>query len=580
MKAAELASYRLDHLGMVATMADEIGLVDIIDSLAGVDKNEIVTTGQATLAMVVNCLGFVSRPLYITPQFFQSKLVHFLIGKCKTAKKIELKPEHLNESKLGRTLDKIYEMGPDTLFQTIAFAAARKQGLKINSLHGDTTTHSFYGDYVGNNADGMKNSWGGDEPCEIQIAHAFSKDHRADCKQIVQELLVSSDGDVPLMLKVHSGNASDVIVFRERIAELKKQFIAASAEDLMPEYIVFDCKFYAQENLKLCKAENQKWITRVPDNITEVRECIANAVADKKWTTIGKNEDLDENESESKNWYRYRSYRVTKNEVRQQFIVVKSKTGMVRAQKTIERRIETEREKLLSGIKKISEKPFACEPDARVAAQEILKKCVYFKIKETKITSIKSYLSKRRPKANENPVTQYFVDVEISEPTPKEVATLVEEEACFVIGTNEQEESKAAEIISLYRKEQQGVERAFRFLKNPMYFAEASFLKNRKRVVALVTIMTIALLIYSLLQRKIRILLEQKGETLPNQKKKPTKRPTMNWVNLNFEGVDVIRIGEKGCYEYKYLRMNDFVQKTLMVLGPDYQKRYSAEFFT
>ncbi len=90
MKAAELASYRLDHLGMVATMADEIGLVDIIDSLAGVDKNEIVTTGQATLAMVVNCLGFVSRPLYITPQFFQSKLVHFLIGKCKTGKKIEL----------------------------------------------------------------------------------------------------------------------------------------------------------------------------------------------------------------------------------------------------------------------------------------------------------------------------------------------------------------------------------------------------------------------------------------------------------------------------------------------------------
>ena len=209
MKAAELASYRLDHLGMVATMADEIGLVDIIDSLAGVDKNEIVTTGQATLAMVVNCLGFVSRPLYITPQFFQSKLVHFLIGKCKTAKKIELKPEHLNESKLGRTLDKIYEMGPDTLFQTIAFAAARKQGLKINSLHGDTTTHRFYGDYVGNNADAMKNSWGENEPCEIQIAHGFSKDHRADCKQIVQELLVSSDGDVPLMLKVHSGNASD-----------------------------------------------------------------------------------------------------------------------------------------------------------------------------------------------------------------------------------------------------------------------------------------------------------------------------------------------------------------------------------
>ena len=69
--------------GKSIEMVQEIGLVEIIDNLAGVDKNELVTTGQATLAMVINCLGFVSRPLYITSQFFKSRLVEFLIGKSK-----------------------------------------------------------------------------------------------------------------------------------------------------------------------------------------------------------------------------------------------------------------------------------------------------------------------------------------------------------------------------------------------------------------------------------------------------------------------------------------------------------------
>jgi transposase len=118
------------------------------------------------------------------------------------------------------------------------------------------------------------------------------------------------------------------------------------------------------------------------------------------------------------------------------------------------------------------------------------------------------------------------------------------------------------------------------FLKrlNPMYFADAFFLKNRKRVVALVTIMTIALLIFSLLQRKLRLLLEAKSETVPNQKKRPTKKPTMNWVNLCFDGVDVIReqIGRK--YGYTFVRADEFVRKVLKILGPGYEHRYSEQF--
>jgi transposase len=173
-------------------------------------------------------------------------------------------------------------------------------------------------------------------------------------------------------------------------------------------------------------------------------------------------------------------------------------------------------------------------------------------------------------------VQLYFVDATLQEPSVEHFDKAVELEASFVLGTNDMTVT-ASEIYEIYCKEQQGVERAFRFLKNPLYFADAFFLKNRKRVVALVTIMSIALLIFSLLQRKLRLLLDEKSETVSNQKKKPTKRPTMNWVNLCFDGVDLIRKKFQGNYIYTFVRMDDFVRKVLDILGTNYQNRYSCE---
>ena len=147
-------------------------------------------------------------------------------------------------------------------------------------------------------------------------------------------------------------------------------------------------------------------------------------------------------------------------------------------------------------------------------------------------------------------------------------------ESCFVMGTNAVD-TPASEILEIYRKDQQGVERSFRFLKNPMYFADAFYLKNRKRIVALVTIMTMALLVHFLLQRKLRMALAEQKETVFDQKKKPTSKPTMNWVNQCFEGVDIIRENNGGKMRYIFVRIDDFVKKVLAVLGPNYARRYS-----
>ena len=60
----------LNHLGIIAGIVDEIGLEEIINQEIGVEEREIVTAGQVVKAIILNGLGFVSKPLYLFPQFF------------------------------------------------------------------------------------------------------------------------------------------------------------------------------------------------------------------------------------------------------------------------------------------------------------------------------------------------------------------------------------------------------------------------------------------------------------------------------------------------------------------------------
>jgi hypothetical protein len=59
---------RLDHLGIVAGVCREIGLAAYLDELAGPSQQQ-VSVGVATVAMILNGLGFSNRRLYLVSQF-------------------------------------------------------------------------------------------------------------------------------------------------------------------------------------------------------------------------------------------------------------------------------------------------------------------------------------------------------------------------------------------------------------------------------------------------------------------------------------------------------------------------------
>ena len=109
----------LDHLGIIAGIVDEIGIVEVIEREIGTDAREKVSAGQIVKAMIINCMGFLTAPLYLFSEFFEGKATEHLIG-------AGIKAEHLNDSRIGRVLDQIYEYGITILFMRIASLMAER----------------------------------------------------------------------------------------------------------------------------------------------------------------------------------------------------------------------------------------------------------------------------------------------------------------------------------------------------------------------------------------------------------------------------------------------------------------------
>lgn len=120
-----------------------MNLVEQINRLLGTDSQEIISAGQVVKAMILNGLGFVSAPLYLFEKFFVGKATEHLLGEG-------IRPEHLNDDRLGRVLDKLYEAGLTEVFVTVALCAARKFGVKMDSLHLDSSSFHVDGDDINN----------------------------------------------------------------------------------------------------------------------------------------------------------------------------------------------------------------------------------------------------------------------------------------------------------------------------------------------------------------------------------------------------------------------------------------------
>jgi transposase len=218
---------------------------------------------------------------------------------------------------------------------------------------------------------------------------------------------------------------------------------------------------------------------------------------------------------------------------------------------------------------------FSCEKDAESAWEQAIKGKPSWLVATFTLRSEARYDHPGKPKKDASPekiVWHLVPTVALDEP---EVQAQIKKDACFIIATNilDEQELSHEQVITMY-KEQGGVERGFRFLKDPLFLASSIFVKKPERVIALSFIMVLCLLVYRLAEHLLRSQLAQTEQTVPNQVDKPTDRPTMRWIFQCFEGIDLLHIRTGFREHLQVLGLQPLHQKILLLLGSAYCQIY------
>lgn len=521
LKPQEIEIQNIDHLGIVAGIIDSIGIVEIINELIGVEKDEKVNAGQVVKAMIINGLGFVSKPLYMFPEYFETIACEHLIG-------TGVKPEYLNDDKLGRVMDKLFIKGLDTIFFIIAVKAAQKFGVSLSTSHLDSSSIHVHGQYntslpevifenqkIGNNQEleeiAVKS------PKEITITYGYSRDHRPDLKQFIIEMICSGDGDIPIFLKLASGNQADSSCFGQIAAEYHKQLEVNSL-------IVADSALYTESNLKMMS--DLQWLCRVPLSIKVAKSLIS---------TIPESEFIDSTIPGYKLGSKTENYAG----IEQRWLVVQSQERRESDLRKLTQKITKAESKAVLDLKKLSQERFACEADAIKALSKLSTQFKYHQINESKVTPAKS---NKKDSLNE---ISYQISATVCQDESK-INTELLSAGRFIIATNVLNSQELSDDSMLREyKAQQSCERGFGFLKDPLFFADSIFLKSPERIESMGMIMGLCLLVYTLAQRQIRNALKESKSTIKNQLGKATNSPTLRWIFQCFQCIHLITLNQE-----------------------------------
>jgi len=531
----EYASKIIDHLGIVAGICREIGLAGEIDRLGGGDRRPKVTTGEAVVAMVINALGFVSKPLYLFPEFMRNKPVELLI-------RDGLKPEDFNDDTLGRALDRLYDNNPTIIFMRIALRAAEMLGVERRFLHLDTTTMSVHGEYES------------DDVVPIEITRGYSKYGRRDLKQFLVSLIVSSEAELPVWVAALSGNTSDNRHFRQVIKEFSRSL--SEGDDV---YYVMDSAGYSSRNVGEI-SPLVKWVCRVPESISGAERLIEE-------TDVGEMEEMGGN----LRGYRCKGHITYYGGVEQKWIVVFSGEGYRREMEMLESKINEEGKRISKELWHFKNREFHSREDGISALERISAKWRYHSLGSFKIIETNRTGKVGRPSRGSAVEKLYRIEAE-AVVDGKKVERERMKKGKFILATNDIE-MNSYDILDGYKR-QQGVERGFRFLKDPLFFTSSVFLKSPERIVSLVMIMALSLLIYAFGQYKLRKALEERGEDVPDQRGKPTRKPTMRWIFQQFEGIHLLEERGGDGKVMRVLNLREINRKIISLMGRDYEKIY------
>jgi transposase len=199
---------------------------------------------SAVLTLLVHNLLLARVPLYALPAWAARRVPEHL----------GLPPGQLallNDDRTGRALDHLYKADRARLLTALVLRVVAEFELDLSEIHQDTTTVTFSGEYAD-----QEPAEQNDRPVRITFGH--NKDHRPDLKQLLYGIPITADGAVPVHCKVWDGNTTDDQVHTQTWDFLV--LIIGHADFLY----VADCKLCSRDNMHHIASRRGRFLTVMP----------------------------------------------------------------------------------------------------------------------------------------------------------------------------------------------------------------------------------------------------------------------------------------------------------------------------
>jgi transposase len=539
----EIEVFPVYHLPIIKAYADQLGLVGLINHYVPTEMD--VDAGTIVLGLVLDTLRGRS-PLYRLEEFFAHQDTELLLGQA-------LPPRAFNDDAVGRVLDRLYDMGTMTLFTACAVRAAARFDLERRYVHFDTTSRSVWGDY----------QFAEEQAIPFQVTYGYSKDKRPDLKQFVLSTLCV-DRAVPIWGKPEDGNASDKTLNTTLLSEIAQLLARYGVQPGAYIYIA-DAALVTEDNLAALR--NTLFITRLPATYSECGRVMAEAVAHNHWEEVGVLAQTPPTKHRPGTFYKVAEGGVTLYGKAYRAVVVHSSNQDQRRQKHLEREFQASYATLEATVREAARQEYFCNADAEAAAATLRALQSAYHWVEVGVEERPKYgpgrPSPKQPRAVK--ALRYGLQVTLRERS-EVIARKTQETGCFVLLTNVptagEMAHRAEEVLRAY-KEQHGIEQNYGFLKDPL-IVNSLFLKKPERIEALGLVLLLALLLWRLVERTLRVHVETTKNPLTGWDKKATQKPTAFMMMTKFSAVMVIKVGTQRQLAHP---LSTLQQQYLLALG-------------
>lgn len=508
MEEFETKFQKVDVLPMVKHFMDSLDLFNLFNKYLSEVAGSVANHAESLCLLTANIICN-NKPLY--------KVQEWLSQYSDGLTEISESASFFNDDRLARSLTALFHSDRHSLMTEIAGNAISIHKLLTEEIHNDSTTVTFIGKY--DNPD----------PEAIKLKHGHNKDFRPDCKQIVFGLNITADGHVPLSYKLFDGNTPDDVT---HIPNWNAMRGLLEKEDFI---YVADCKLCSNKNLSHIAENGGYFITIVPKDRKDVK-CFSKYLKENEVTWI---DAFCRESSRKKNEINvYRTYELNRTKEGYRIIFVHSSSK----QKEDERKRRNAVEKAIDKLEKLSPKlnsyHLKTQKEIKQAVDGIcngLEEFIEVKI-VTERKQVKVKLYPGRPSLNSAYKNQweftYKIQWKLNEQALCEASRT---DGIFPLITNT--DLAADEVLRKYKSQP--------FLEKRMYTQKTIlevapvFLKKEKRIEAMLFIYFVALMIVSLIERKIRMNMKSRNiEKLPILPQgMNAKNPTWNNIRYFYRNV-------------------------------------------